>query len=171
MSICGLSRATEKDIDRCFNAVKYAPRHRIHTFLATSDIHLEHKLGISRPECVEQAARAVAHASALLRDTGGDVEFSPEDAGRSDPAFLVDVLTAVIEAGATTLNIPDTVGFVTPGEYGDLFKRLIAETPGGTLIESSGPLFCSCASRLRPPSFAWPPELLEHPQPLCALQG
>ena len=132
MSICGLSRATEKDIDRCFNAVKYAPRHRIHTFLATSDIHLEHKLGISRPECVEQAARAVAHASALLRDTGGDVEFSPEDAGRSDPAFLVDVLTAVIEAGATTLNIPDTVGFVTPSEYGDLFRTLIAETPGGS---------------------------------------
>ena len=134
MRICGLSRATEKDIERCFNAVKYAPRHRIHTFLATSDIHLEHKLGISRSECVENAARAVAHASALLADGehgDGDIEFSPEDAGRSDPAFLVDVLTAVIEAGATTLNIPDTVGFVTPGEYGDLFERLIAETPGG----------------------------------------
>eukprot|EP01063_Lacrimia_lanifica_P042045 TRINITY_DN9979_c0_g1_i1.p1 TRINITY_DN9979_c0_g1~~TRINITY_DN9979_c0_g1_i1.p1 ORF type:complete len:553 (+),score=230.06 TRINITY_DN9979_c0_g1_i1:49-1707(+) len=126
MTICGLSRATEKDIKRCHDAVKHAKRHRIHTFLATSDIHLKHKLQIDRDECVKRAAAAVAFAATLTPD----VEFSPEDAGRSDPEFLCRVLAAVIEAGATTLNIPDTVGYNTPGMYGDLIKYLIENTKG-----------------------------------------
>ena len=139
MVIAGLSRASEKDIDRCFAAVRHAPRHRIHTFLATSDIHLEHKLRLTRAQGLQKAARAVAHARSL----SADVEFSTEDGARSDPAYLVDVIAAVIDAGAvrggrcargspvqvsraappspprnaqTTINVPDTVGYSTPEE-------------------------------------------------------
>ncbi|GBG33841.1 2-isopropylmalate synthase [Hondaea fermentalgiana] len=130
MRICGLSRASEKDIQRCFDAVKHAPLHRIHTFLATSDIHLKHKLNISREECIERAAKAVKFASSLSED----VEFSTEDAMRSDPKFLVEVLKEVIAAGATTLNIPDTVGFTTPIEYQQVFEYLIANTPGADKV-------------------------------------
>ncbi|HID85988.1 MAG TPA: 2-isopropylmalate synthase, partial [Anaerolineae bacterium] len=108
--ICGLARAERKDIDRAWEAVRQAPRHRIHTFLATSDIHLKHKLKMTRQECVQRVRDMVAHA----RGYCDDVEFSPEDAGRSDPQFLYDVLAVAIEAGATTLNIPDTVGYTTP---------------------------------------------------------
>ena len=126
MTICGLSRATEKDIKRCHEAVKHAPKHRIHTFLATSDIHLKHKLMIDRDECVKRAVAAVAFARSLTPD----VEFSPEDAGRSDPDFLCRVLAAVIEAGATTLNIPDTVGYNTPSMYGNLIQYLVENTRG-----------------------------------------
>eukprot|EP00512_Aurantiochytrium_limacinum_P003489 CAMPEP_0171498040 /NCGR_PEP_ID=MMETSP0958-20121227/7620_1 /TAXON_ID=87120 /ORGANISM="Aurantiochytrium limacinum, Strain ATCCMYA-1381" /LENGTH=597 /DNA_ID=CAMNT_0012032377 /DNA_START=101 /DNA_END=1894 /DNA_ORIENTATION=+ len=130
MRICGLSRAAEKDIQRCYDAVKHAPLHRIHTFLATSDIHLKHKLKISREQCIEQAAKAVAFASSLSED----VEFSTEDAMRSDPAFLVQVLKEVIAAGATTINVPDTVGFTTPQEYQHIFEYLIANTPGSDKV-------------------------------------
>ena len=126
MCIAGLARATEKDIERAFLAVQHAPRHRIHTFLATSDIHLEHKLKITRDECIVNSCKAVAFAASMTPD----VEFSPEDAGRSDPEFLALLLTEVIKAGATTLNIPDTVGFVTPEEYRDLFAYLIANVEG-----------------------------------------
>eukprot|EP01059_Diplonema_ambulator_P008855 TRINITY_DN1861_c0_g7_i1.p1 TRINITY_DN1861_c0_g7~~TRINITY_DN1861_c0_g7_i1.p1 ORF type:complete len:541 (+),score=180.04 TRINITY_DN1861_c0_g7_i1:51-1673(+) len=126
MTICGLSRATEKDIKRCYDAVKYSPKHRIHTFLATSDIHLKHKLQIDREECIKRAVKAVSYAASLTND----VEFSPEDAGRSDPDFLCRVLAAVIEAGATTLNIPDTVGYNTPQMYGALIKYLVENTKG-----------------------------------------
>jgi len=125
MAICGLARAIDKDIDRCYEAVKYAPLHRIHTFLATSDIHLKYKLKISRQECIEQAVKAVRFAKERVHD----VEFSAEDAGRSDPAFMAEVFEAVIEAGATTINIPDTVGFVTPQEYGAMIDYLITHTP------------------------------------------
>jgi len=121
MVIAGLARATEKDIQRCFDAVKYAPRHRIHTFLATSDIHLQYKLQMSRDDCLKRAVDAVGFAASL----SPDVEFSPEDAGRSDPDFLVEVCNAVIAAGATTLNIPDTVGYTIPEEYGNLIKYLV----------------------------------------------
>eukprot|EP00946_MAST-07B_sp_MAST-7B-sp1_P004554 g4554.t1 len=131
MRICGLSRANEKDIYRCYSAVKHAPLHRVHTFLATSDIHLEHKLKMTRSECIDKCVEAVTYAKSLLGD-GGDIEFSPEDAGRSDQDFLCDVLGAVIEAGATTLNIPDTVGFTMPREYGDMFEYLITNTAGST---------------------------------------
>ncbi|MFO7679560.1 MAG: 2-isopropylmalate synthase [Chloroflexota bacterium] len=125
MVIAGLARANETDIKRAYDAVKAAPRHRIHTFLATSDIHLQYKLKIDREECVEQVIKAVTYAKSLC----DDVEFSPEDAGRSDPDFLVQVLTEAIKAGATTLNIPDTVGYTTPEEFGWLIKYLIEKTP------------------------------------------
>ena len=130
MVIAGLARANEQDIDRAYEAVKEAPRHRIHTFLATSDIHLKHKLKIDREECIEQVIRSVSHAKSLC----DDVEFSPEDAGRSDPEFLTVVLAEAIKAGATTLNIPDTVGYTTPEEFGWLIKYLIENTPGGDSV-------------------------------------
>ena len=126
MVIAGLARANREDIARAYDAVRVAPRHRIHTFLATSDIHLKHKLRIDREECVEQVIRAVSYARSLC----DDVEFSPEDAGRSDPDFLVQVLGEAIKAGATTLNIPDTVGYTTPEEFGWLIDYLIRHTPG-----------------------------------------
>src|SRR5512134_3852181 len=126
MVIAGLARANEADIDRAYEAVKAAPRHRIHTFLATSDIHLKHKLKIDREECVEQVIKAVSYARSLC----DDVEFSPEDAGRSDPQFLYLVLGEAITAGATTLNIPDTVGYTTPEEFGGLIAGIMANTPG-----------------------------------------
>lgn len=126
MVIAGLARAARDDIARAYEAVKGAPRHRIHTFLATSDIHLKHKLCIDREECIEQVIAAVSYAKTLC----DDIEFSPEDAGRSDPDFLVQVLGEAIKAGATTLNIPDTVGYTTPDEFGWLIRYLIENTPG-----------------------------------------
>ena len=126
MVIAGLARASKTDIARAYEAVKIAPRHRIHTFLATSDIHLEHKLKIDREECVSRIIEAVTFAKSLCED----VEYSPEDAGRSDPSFLTVALAEAIRAGATTLNIPDTVGYTTPEEYGALIKYLIEHTPG-----------------------------------------
>ncbi|MFN2138343.1 MAG: 2-isopropylmalate synthase [Candidatus Promineifilaceae bacterium] len=130
MVIAGLARANRGDIERAFEAVKVAPRHRIHTFLATSDIHLKHKLRIDREECIEQVIEAVTFASSLC----DDVEFSPEDAGRSDPDFLVQVLEQAIKAGATTLNIPDTVGYTTPEEFGWLMHYLIEHTEGAEKV-------------------------------------
>ncbi|MFQ5435251.1 MAG: 2-isopropylmalate synthase, partial [Anaerolineae bacterium] len=130
MTIAGLARANREDIQRAFDAVKDAPRHRIHTFLATSDIHLKHKLKIDREECVEQVIESVSFARSLC----ADVEFSPEDAGRSDPDFLVQVLAEAIKAGAATLNIPDTVGYTTPEEYGWLMHYLIENTPGAETV-------------------------------------
>jgi len=125
-AIAGLARANKKDIDRAWEAVKAARRPRIHTFLATSDIHLKYKLKISREECVAQVAEMVAYAKSLC----GDVEFSPEDAARSDPEFLYQVLEAAIKAGATTLNIPDTVGYTTPQEFGALIAGIRENVPG-----------------------------------------
>ena len=131
MRIAGLSRANERDIDRSYDAVRHAPLHRVHTFLASSDIHLEHKLGITRAQCVETSAKMVAFARSLSASESYDIEFSPEDAGRSDPDFLVELCAAVIEAGATTINLPDTVGYTLPNEYGALFAYLIANTDTG----------------------------------------
>ena len=128
--ITGLARTAKADIERAYDAVRHAPRHRIHTFLATSDIHLQYKLKISRDDCVRQAREMVAYARSLCPD----VEFSPEDAGRSDPEFLFVVLKAAIEAGATTLNIPDTVGYTTPHEYGGLFRAIRENVPGADQI-------------------------------------
>lgn len=130
MVIAGLSRADKEDIQRAYDAVKAAPRHRIHTFLATSDIHLKYKFNMDREECLEQAIEGVTFAKSLC----DDVEFSPEDAGRSDREFLVQVLGEVIKAGATTLNIPDTVGYRTPEEFGDLIKYLRENTPGADKV-------------------------------------
>eukprot|EP00051_Salpingoeca_urceolata_P001659 m.42819 g.42819 ORF g.42819 m.42819 type:complete len:580 (+) comp11584_c0_seq3:4146-5885(+) len=126
MAICGLARAKTSDIDRCFEAVCAAPRHRIHMFLATSDIHLEHKLQITREQCLRQISDMVAYGKSIC----GDIEFSPEDAGRTDLEFLTEALAVAIEAGATTLNIPDTVGYNLPQHYGDRIKYLIDNTKG-----------------------------------------
>ena len=130
MVIAGLARANEPDIDRAYDAVKSAPRHRIHTFLATSDIHLKYKLKIDREECIDQVIKSVSYAKSKC----DDIEFSPEDAGRSDPEFLTVVLGEAIKAGATTLNIPDTVGYTTPEEFGWLMKYLIENTPGADKV-------------------------------------
>ena len=125
--IAGLARASRKDIERAFTATEPAVRPRIHTFIATSDIHLEHKLRMSRNEVLETVGEMVEYAVSLC----GDVEFSPEDAGRSDIGYLQQVLEVAIQAGATTLNIPDTVGYTQPKEYEELFRALIEGTPGG----------------------------------------
>ncbi|ELS33440.1 MULTISPECIES: 2-isopropylmalate synthase [Pseudanabaena] len=119
-TICGLARATRSDIDAAAEAVKPAAKSRIHTFLATSDIHLEYKLRKTRAEVLAIVPEMVAYAKSKV----ADVEFSPEDAGRSDPEFLYQVLEAAIAAGATTVNIPDTVGYLTPSEFGALIKGI-----------------------------------------------
>ena len=119
-SVCGLSRVGLGDIDRCWEAVKYAKKPRIHTFVATSDIHLKYKLRKSRAEVLTAAVEAVRHA----RTCCADVEFSPEDASRSDFDYMCDVLEAVIEAGAGTINIPDTVGYAMPREWGERIARI-----------------------------------------------
>jgi 2-isopropylmalate synthase len=124
--IAGLARATKTDIDRAWEAVKGATRPRIHTFLATSDLHLQHKLRMTRDEVKARVSEMVAYAKSYCRD----VEFSPEDAGRSDPAFLYEVLALAIAAGATTLNIPDTVGYTMPDEFGALIAGIKANVPG-----------------------------------------
>ena len=124
--ICGLARAAKNDIDRAWEAVKPARRPRIHTFLATSDLHVQHKLRMTREQVKARVAEMVAYARSLC----ADVEFSPEDAGRSEPAFLYEVLELAIKAGATTLNIPDTVGYTTPDEFGALIAGIRENVPG-----------------------------------------
>jgi 2-isopropylmalate synthase len=124
--ICGLARTTRGDIDKAWEAVRPAQKPRIHTFLATSDIHLQYKLKMTRQQVVEKVREMVSYARSLC----DDVEFSPEDAGRSDPEFLYEVLGVAIEAGAATLNIPDTVGYTLPEEFGALIAGIMAHTPG-----------------------------------------
>jgi len=118
--IAALARACPEDLERAWQAVEPAARPRLHIFLATSDVHLEYKLRISREQCLERAAEAVARARTFC----DDVEFSPEDATRTEPAFLCRMVEAVIAAGATTINIPDTVGYATPAEFGELIQTL-----------------------------------------------
>lgn len=125
--IAGLSRANEKDIKRAWDAVKGAVRPRIHTFIATSEIHMKNKLRKTPEEVVDIAVNAVSYAKSL---GCADIEFSPEDAGRSDPEFLYQILGKVIVAGATTLNIPDTTGWNMPWEFGELIKKLRENVPG-----------------------------------------
>ena len=124
-TICGLARATKNDIESAAEAVKPAAKGRIHTFLATSDIHLQYKLRKTRAEVLAIVPEMVAYA----RSKVADVEFSPEDAGRSDPEFLYQVLEAAIAAGASTVNIPDTVGYLTPSEFGVLIKGIKENVP------------------------------------------
>ncbi len=124
--IAGLARACRPDIERAWEALRDAARPRIHVFLATSDIHLQYKLRVTREECLAQAREAVAFAKSLC----DDVEFSPEDATRTDPDFLCQVLEAVVKAGATTLNIPDTVGFTVPAEFGELIATIRRRVKG-----------------------------------------
>ncbi|MBE9169964.1 2-isopropylmalate synthase [Pleurocapsales cyanobacterium LEGE 06147] len=123
--ICGLARATKADIKTAAEALKPAAKGRIHTFLATSDIHLEYKLRKTREEVLAIVPEMVAYAKSFV----DDVEFSPEDAGRSDPEFLYQVLEAAIAAGATTVNIPDTVGYTTPSEFGALIRGIKENVP------------------------------------------
>lgn len=124
--IAGLARANKSDIDKAWEGIKDAQKPRIHTFLATSSIHMKHKLKMDPEQVVDRVAEMVAYARTLCED----VEFSPEDAGRSDPEFLYVVLGEAIKAGATTLNIPDTVGYTTPDEYFALIDGIIKNTPG-----------------------------------------
>ncbi|MFY9948367.1 MAG: 2-isopropylmalate synthase [Candidatus Sulfotelmatobacter sp.] len=124
--VAGLARACRPDIERAWEALKDAARPRIHVFLATSDIHLQYKLRITRDQCLVQARDAVRFAKSLC----DDVEFSPEDATRTDTDFLCKVLEAVVEAGATTLNIPDTVGYTVPAEFGDLIATIRRRVKG-----------------------------------------
>jgi 2-isopropylmalate synthase len=123
--ICGLARAAAGDIKACAEAVAPAARKRIHTFIATSDIHLEHKLRKSRADVLAITREMVAYARSLV----DDVEFSCEDAGRSDPDYMHQVIEAAIDAGATTINIPDTVGYATPAEFGALIAGIDAAVP------------------------------------------
>jgi len=128
--ICALARATPRDIAQAASAIQPARRRRIHTFLATSDLHITHKLQSTRPDVLQQVADMVK----LARTLADDVEFSPEDATRSDPGFLFEVLAAAVESGATTLNIPDTVGFTTPEEYFALITSIRTTVVGARPI-------------------------------------
>lgn len=123
--VAGLSRASEKDIQRCHEAVSHAARGRIHTFLATSDIHLQAKLRISREEALERAVKAVRFARNLI----DDVEFSLEDACRTDMDFMCQVVEAVIDAGARTINLPDTVGYTIPEEFTERIRYVMNNVP------------------------------------------
>jgi 2-isopropylmalate synthase len=124
--ICGLARASKNDIDKAWEGVKHAKHPRIHTFIATSEIHMKYKLKMDREEVIKRVVEMVGYAHSLC----DDVEFSPEDAGRSDPEFLYLVLAEAIKAGATTLNIPDTVGYTIPDEFGKLIAGIKKNTPG-----------------------------------------
>jgi 2-isopropylmalate synthase len=123
--IAGLARAVPADIDRCWDAVRHAARPRIHTFIATSDIHIQKKFNTTREEILKRAVAAVRHARTLTKD----VEFSAEDAFRSDWDFLCAVVEAAIGAGATTINIPDTVGYAIPSEFGGLVRFVRERVP------------------------------------------
>ena len=124
--IAALARACQPDIERAWEALKHAAQPRIHIVLATSDIHLKYKLRITRDQCVEQARESIRFAKSLC----DDVEFSSEDATRTDPDFLCHVLDAVVEVGATTLNIADTVGYTVPAEFGDLIATIRQRVKG-----------------------------------------
>lgn len=124
-TVCGLARAKKIDIDRAGSAIKGANSGRIHTFIATSPIHMEQKLRLSPDEVIQQAVSAVR----MARQYTDNIEFSPEDAGRSEPDFLCRIIEAVIKEGANTINIPDTVGYNIPFQFGDLIKNLIHRIP------------------------------------------
>ncbi|HWI18451.1 MAG TPA: 2-isopropylmalate synthase, partial [Vicinamibacterales bacterium] len=130
--IAGLARAIPADIDRAWAALALAARPRIHVFLATSDIHLEHKLRITRAQCLEQIASSVARA----RGYCDDVEFSAEDATRSDVEFLCEVAEAAVNAGATTINLPDTVGYALPADIERMFKAVAARIGARAILSA-----------------------------------
>jgi 2-isopropylmalate synthase len=123
--ICGLARTAASDIERAWEALRDAARPRIHVFIATSDLHIRHKLQTTREDVLGQARAAVAHAKQYVED----VEFSPEDGFRADREFTAEVIAAAIEEGATTINVPDTVGYATPEEYAGMFTRLYELVP------------------------------------------
>jgi len=135
--IAGLARARTEDIDRAWSALKGAARPFIHVFLATSEIHLAYKLRITREQCLRQSAEAVAYARSFCKD----VEFSAEDAMRTDLPFLLEVIDAVVEAGARTVNLPDTVGYNIPSEmrriFGEVVDHVSARHTGKHVVISS----------------------------------
>ena len=132
-SVCGLARARRKDIDRAHEAIRAAPRHRIHTFISTSPLHMTHKLGMDPEAVVEAVHDSVTHARGLV----DDVEWSAEDATRTDPDFLCRCVETAVKAGAGTVNIPDTVGYSFPEEYGSLIRMLLERVPGADAINLS----------------------------------
>src|SRR5580704_10615909 len=123
--ICGLARCVKGDIEACAEAVKPAKRPRIHVFIATSDIHLQHKLHMTRDQVLARAVESVK----LARKFADSVEFSAEDSTRTDIHYLARIVEAVIDAGATTVNLPDTTGFAIPWEYGDMFRKIFEMVP------------------------------------------
>ena len=131
--IAALARCTDRDIDLAGEALHGAERSRIHVFISTSDLHMREKLRLSREEVVERAREAVRRA----RRYTDDVEFSAEDASRSDPDFLCQVVQAAIEEGATTINLPDTVGYAMPHEYAAMFRDVLARVPGADRVTLS----------------------------------
>jgi 2-isopropylmalate synthase len=124
--IAALARAKPIDIETAARAVEPAQRNRIHTFLSSSDIHLEHQMKLSRAQALDLAAESVRLAHSFV----DDVEFSPMDATRTDPDFLVQMVTVAVQAGATTINLPDTVGYITPSEYAAMFRMVRERVPG-----------------------------------------
>ena len=124
-TICGLARTVTKDIDRAYEAVKSAQRPRIHVFIATSPIHMKYKLKKAKHEILRIASESVRYARRLVKD----VEFSPEDAARSEPEFLCQVVETAIRSGARTINIPDTVGYTSPSEFGELIRTILETVP------------------------------------------
>jgi len=132
-TIASLCRAVEKDIDRAWEAVQYAKKPRIHTFLATSDIHMKYKLKMTEEEVLQRAIAMVKYSKSLCED----VEFSAEDASRTRPDFLYKVIEGVINAGATVVNIPDTVGYSTPVEFGNLIKGIKNSVPNIDKVDVS----------------------------------
>src|SRR5277367_5065868 len=128
--IASLARCKRDDIEAAARSIEPAENARIHTFLASSDLHLEAKLKITRAEALDQAANSVR----LARTFADDVEFSAEDATRTDPDFLVKIVTVAVQAGATTINIPDTVGYTTPEEYAATFRMLLTKVPGAESV-------------------------------------
>jgi 2-isopropylmalate synthase len=124
-TICGLCRTTPQDIDATWDAVKVAKKPRIHTFIGTSDIHIQAKFKKTRDEILKIASDMVAYAASKCKD----VEFSAEDAGRTEPFYLYKIIEAVIDAGATTVNIPDTVGYTIPDEFGRLIRGIFINVP------------------------------------------
>jgi 2-isopropylmalate synthase len=129
-TVCGLARANENDIRRCGEAVRVAARPRVHTFIATSPIHMEKKLRMEPSQVIDQAVRAIRWA----REYTDNIEFSPEDAGRSDIDFLCRILEQVIKAGATTINVPDTVGYTLPETFGSLIRSLRERVPNSDKV-------------------------------------
>jgi 2-isopropylmalate synthase len=134
--IASLARATNEDVEMAARSVQFADRSRIHVFLACSDLHLQYKLRMERPEALDRVAEAVR----LARSFVDDVEFSPEDATRSDRDFLVEMVRVAVEAGATTINMPDTVGYTTPVEYGQMFREVRERIPA---IDAEGVILSS----------------------------
>lgn len=128
--VCGLARANENDIRRCGEAVRIAARPRVHTFIATSPIHMEKKLRMEPSQVIDQAVRAIKWASEYT----DNIEFSPEDAGRSDIDFLCRIIEQVIRAGATTINVPDTVGYTLPEAFGGLIRQLRERVPNSDKV-------------------------------------